>query len=165
LIHFNSARYDTARYVAKDGGDALTGTSAINSLVQGKNYNVTDGKGGPVVGNVTWNQDAKGGYDKCVDVVTKDGAGADIQVKLLENVEVKCVDNNKGSNLEMSVCFNWRYAATDGLCTLPRYDSVTIGQPADAYPGTPSKCFCKVVDVPTITVINLTGLRAELWTI
>jgi hypothetical protein len=153
-IHFNAARYDPAWYVAKDGGDALTGICAINGLVQGKDYKVSDGKGGPVVGRVAWNSDFKGGNDKCGDVLMDGGGGADIEVNFLENVELKCVDDNKDSNLDFSVCFRWRVAGTDGLCTLSRYDPATIGKQADAYPGTPSKCFCARYDVPSITVVK-----------
>jgi hypothetical protein len=103
MIHFNSARYDTAWYVATDGDNALTGTCAINGFVQGQNYSVTDGKGGPTVGNVTWNKDVKGGFDKCGDVIMSGGGGADIQVNFLQNVELKCVDNNNNSNLDIAI--------------------------------------------------------------
>jgi uncharacterized repeat protein (TIGR01451 family) len=153
-IHFNAARYDPAWYVGKDGGDALTGICAINGLTQGQNYVVSDGKGGPVVGSVAWNQDFKGGNDKCGDVIMSGGGGADIQVNFLQNEEIKCVDTNNDSNLDISVCFSWRVPGTDGFCTLSRSDPATVGKQADAYPGTPSKCFCARYDIPTVTVVT-----------
>lgn len=153
-IHFNSGRYDPGWYVATDGGDALVGTCAINGLVQGNDYKVTDGKGGAVVGKVAWNSDFKGGNDKCGDVLMDGGGGADIAVPFLTNVELKCVDDNNDGNMDISVCFSWRVAGQDDFCTLARDDINTKGKQADLYPGTPSKCFCARYDVPTITVIK-----------
>lgn len=153
-IHFNAARYDPGWYVATDGGDALVGTCAINGLVQGTNYNVTDGKGGKTVGRVAWNADFKGGNDKCGDVLMDGGGGCDIAVPFLKDVEMKCVDENNDGNMDFSVCFSWRVAGQDGLCTLSRDDPSTVGKEADLYPGTPSKCFCARYDVPTVTVIK-----------
>jgi uncharacterized repeat protein (TIGR01451 family) len=153
-IHFNAARYDPAWYVATDGGDALTGTCAINGLVQGNTYSVTDGKGGPVVGRVSWNEDFKGGNDKCGDVLMNGGGGADIEVPFLKNTVLKCSDDNNDGNMDVSVCFSWRVPGTDGFCTLARTEVGTVGLQADAYPGTPSKCFCTRVDIPTVTVVK-----------
>lgn len=151
-IHFNTERYDPAWYVALDGGDALTGTCAINGLVQGNTYKVTDGINGPIAGSVVWNNDFKGGNDKCGDVMINGGGGGDIEVPFLTNAKVKCVDDNKDSNLDISVCFSWRVPGSDGFCTLKRTEIGTLGKEADAYPGTPSKCFCTRVDIPTVTV-------------
>jgi len=151
-IHFNSARYDNGWYVAKDGGDALTGHCAISGLLSNHQYNVRDGYGTAAseVGSVTWNQDAKGGPDMCGDVMMDGGGGCDIQVPFMENVEVKCEDYNNDGVLDVSVCFSWRVAGKDSKCTLDMEGA--DGNLPDLYPGTPSKCFCSRVDIPEITV-------------
>lgn len=151
-IHFNAARYDPGWYVAVDGGDALRGKCDINGLVQGTNYVVTDGKSS--VGRVAWNADHFGGVDKCGDVMIDGGGGADVEVPFINNVEMKCVDDNNDGNFDFSVCFSWRVPGKDDYCTLTRSDPMTKGVEADLYPGTPSKCFCARYDVPTITVVK-----------
>lgn len=151
-IHFNTARYDPAWYVATDGGDALVGQCALGALTHGNDYQVTQDQ--KSVGYVSWNQDFKGGNDKCGDVFIDGGGGADIMVPFVQNKEMKCVDHNNDGVMDFSVCFSWRVPGSDGFCTLSRDDPDTQGNQADAYPGTPSKCLCIRYDIPDITVIT-----------
>lgn len=151
-IHFNTARYDPAWYVATDGGDALVGQCSLGALTQGTDYKVLDG--GKSVGSVKWNNDFKGGNDKCGDVFINGGGGADIVAPFVRDKEMKCVDHNGDGVLDFSVCFSWRVPGKDSFCTLSRDDPDTQGLQADVYPGTPSKCLCIRYDVPDVTVVK-----------
>lgn len=156
-IHFNSARYDPGWYVARDGGDALRGKCTLSGLLQKHSYNVMSNYGtdAQVVGSVVWNKDFKEPNDKCGDVITDGGGGADILVPFMENVEVKCVDQNNDGVLDISVCFSWRVAGNDGKCTLDMTGA--DGLLPDLYPATPSKCFCARYDIGEITVVKPTA--------
>lgn len=153
-IFLHAARYDLGWYVATDGGDALHGTCKIGGLTPDTQYKVTEGNKDVIIGSVAWNNDFKDGNDGCGDVFINGGGGCRIAVPFLKDVDVQCVDSNNDDVLDVSVCFSWRTAGTDGFCTLSLDDPKTTGNVPDLYPGTPSKCFCARYDIPNVTVVK-----------
>lgn len=137
VIHLNSDRSDPGWYVAKDGGDALTGTCSAQAFLSDKTYSGVD---------VSY---ADG--DKCGDVAVGPGGGA-VEVPFIENQTIKCVDDNNDYNLDFSVCFSWRTDETDGKCAITRADS--DGVEIDLFPASTDKCFCTRYDVDTIKVVK-----------
>jgi hypothetical protein len=94
-VKFNTARYDVGWYIARDGGDALTGSCDIFPLLQGSSpTKIVDKPGSTVaVGSIQWDQDFKDGNDACGDVVMVNGGGGYLeQVVVASNVQFKCVD-------------------------------------------------------------------------
>lgn len=155
-IRFNSARYDPAFFVALDGGNAMNGKCLLKGLEAGQPYKVVDPTmNTTVVGSVVFDKDARGGNDKCGDVVINGGGGAIIRTSIV-NTEVQCVDRDGNGSLDIAVCFSWRVKGTDGVCTLVNNDPKTIGALADVFPGSPSKCFCFIYDIDDITVDPVT---------
>jgi hypothetical protein len=149
-IHIASQRYDLGWYVANAGGDGLHGTCHAAVLRPGIEYIVTAGKeDATVAGYVSWNEDKDS--DTCGDVMFADGAGGgNIVVPILSNQPIKCLDGNQNAVADVNVCFTWRSADRDGMCSMDRSDS--LGREIDLYPGLPTKCFCALVDIDTITV-------------
>lgn len=164
-IMFNTDRYDPTFFVALDGGDAMTGQCLLNGLQQTGTFIVLDNDSNSTtpVGQVVWDKDHRGGNDKCGDVIMNGGGGGKVRTTIL-NTEVLCVDRDKDGVLDVAVCFSWRVKGTDGYCTLTNDDPKTIGKLADAYPGTPSKCFCFVYPIDDITVDPVPDNRNDVCT-
>lgn len=140
-IEMVAARYDLGWYIATDGGDALTGTCAVNSLDSSNKYNITGG-------NVTWTQDANGRTDVCGDLFTPLATPSPVKmdsVALGKQLELECEDVNADGYLDFSICFSWRTGATDSVC-----------DPSGVYPGSPSACDCATYQIPTVTTISNT---------
>jgi uncharacterized repeat protein (TIGR01451 family) len=137
LVYLNSDRADPGWYVAKDGGDALTGTCSAQAFLANKKYS----------GATVSYQDG----DMCGDVAVGPGGGA-VEVPFIENQTIKCVDNNNDYNLDFSVCFSWRTDKTNGKCAITR--AASEGREIDLFPASTDKCFCTRYDVDTIKVVK-----------
>jgi uncharacterized repeat protein (TIGR01451 family) len=137
LVYLNSDRVDPGWYVAKDGGDALTGTCSAQAFLAGKTY----------TGAKVTHLDG----DMCGDVAVGPGGGA-VEVPFLENQTIKCVDDNNDYNLDFSVCFSWRTDKTNGKCAITR--AASEGLEIDLFPASTDKCFCTRYDVDSIKVIK-----------
>lgn len=148
-IHVASQRYDIGWYVASDGGDSLHGTCEANAFRQGTQYAVTTSKtDATLAGYVSWNEDKDS--DACGDVIILQGGSANVVVPIAYEQEIKCIDRNQNSNVDINICFTWRSLERDGKCSLDRNDS--LGKEIDLFPGLPNKCFCATVDIETINV-------------
>lgn len=151
-IIFRTTRYDPAFFVALDGGDAMKGTCLLKGLEKNIPYKVVDPDDNTtVVGKVLFDSDHFGGNDSCGDVIMDVGGGGKITTSIV-NTEMLCNDRDGDGSFDFAICFSWRVPGTDGVCTLTNNDPKTLGSLADVYPGTPSKCFCQVYDVPDIDV-------------
>jgi len=151
-VIFNSARYDPAFFVATDGGDAMTGVCLLKAFEKGPAYKVVDpDNNATIVGSVTFDNDFRGGNDKCGDIVINGGGGGAIRTSII-STEVQCTDRNGDGSLDIAVCFSWRVRGTDDVCTLSNSDTQTQGSLADVFPGTPSKCYCFVYEIDDISV-------------
>lgn len=135
-IEMVSARYDLGWYIAQDGGDALSGTCAVNSLDSTNKFNVTNG-------NITWTQDSKIRNDVCGDVfsITPSSKTTLNQASLGKQVELLCEDINGDGYLDFSICFSWRKGDVDSVC-----------EPDALYPGSTSDCDCATYDATNVTV-------------
>jgi uncharacterized repeat protein (TIGR01451 family) len=151
-IRFNSARFDLGWYVATDGGDALDGSCVVNGLQQAAKYNVVERPGSTkIVGSVNWN-DAKGTKDACGDIVMTAAGGGNIDTPIAMDLPVICADDDKDGRMDVAVCFTWRNADNDDVCTMNRNDPLTKGRLADMYPGATSGCYCERYTIPSVTV-------------
>ena len=143
-------RYDVAWYVAKDGGDAMTGTCSSTALSRASNdYSIVDSSGSDqVVGSVVWDA-TDGDGDECGDVVISSGTdGANLDIPLVVDLEVPCMDDNEDGLLDVAVCFTWRQDCNNDVC------SFTAG----VIPGNPTTgCYCTRVDISNTEVETPTG--------
>lgn len=136
-----SQKFDVGLYIATDGGDALTGTCAVNGLQDGNTYNVVDSAGSSTtVGSVAWTTGGADG-DACGDVfTTADASNIDLPVAV--DLTVPCKDENEDGILDIAICFTWKCDATNGLCTISRN-----------IPGALTEsCFCTRYDIPGVDV-------------
>lgn len=137
-------RYDVAWYVAKDGGDALTGTCSLTPLSEGNSYSIVNAAGGAdIVGSVNWAASGDGDGDECGDVVISSGTdGASLDTQLVMALDVPCADENDDSLLDFAVCFTWRQDCNNAVCS---FEAVIPGNPTTG-------CYCTRVDLKNTEV-------------
>jgi hypothetical protein len=144
-VQFNAARYDPAWFIAKDGGDALTGKCFIQPLLKGNltTVDLFDAVGSTrKVGQIEWTKDFKGSNDACGDIIMNTGGGSVLQsVDIAKDLTLVCDDKNRDGVLDIGICFSWREAGADDTCNVKM-----------VYPGAPSKCFCTRYDIPQVTI-------------
>jgi len=136
-IEMASARYDLGWYIGTDGGDALTGQCAINSLSDANTYNISGG-------SLSWTQDAKFRSDVCGDVFSPSASNDKIAIhgaSLGKQIELVCEDVDSDGYMDFSICFSWRTATTDSVC-----------DPSGIYPESTTACDCATYAVTSITV-------------
>jgi hypothetical protein len=140
-------KYDVGYYIATDGGDALSGTCAVNGLQQGAApYKVVDKAGSSnVVGSVAWTTNGADG-DVCGDVFTTAAVTAsNIDLNVAMDLTVPCKDENEDGILDVAICFTWKCDATNGVCTI-----------AKNIPGALTEsCYCTRYDIPGIDVTSV----------
>ena len=153
-------KYDPGWYIARDGGDALTGKCAVGFLEQkySSAISIIEGSGGGChsynKGSVFWNGDVTGGNDECGDV-SVDSAGGAISYNILVDTEVQCKDSDNDGKLDFSICFSWRETANDSVCAVT--SKLTSGIVPQLFPGSTSSCYCAQYDVPNVVVLNPGG--------
>lgn len=107
----NGGKFDLGWYVASDGGDALLGTCIVNGIQNGNPYDVQPS------GKVAWDTDGADG-DQCGDVfVTSNDNAASIDIPFVVSATLPCKDDNDDGNLDFAVCFTWRDAGNNDVCT------------------------------------------------
>jgi hypothetical protein len=137
------ARYDIGLYFATDGdpnnNGALTGQCAVN-IITPKNPNP------PGLGSANFVQ-LDGSPDTCGDI--DDDHNPQIVTVQINNV--LCQDSDGDGKLNLPNCTSWRQPGANQVCT----------SPANAFPGSPSKCNCDIafnipvdVEPPTISVVK-----------
>jgi len=132
-ILLTTERYDFGWYIATDGGDALTGTCAVKSLVAPTVYNLTSGE-------ISWTEES----DVCGDIFAPSTSPVKmVEADLAKSLEITCQDINNDGYLDVSFCFSWRDRDTNDEC-----------HPMALYPGSPTKCDCATYDVERITVVT-----------
>ena len=139
FISLASTRSDLGWYIAADGGDALEGNCIVEGLEEAYTYRITETQFG---GEVTWLD------DECGDV-TINGTGALLEVPTFVHATIKCDDENKDNMIDLSVCFTWNTADTDGLCSLTKQTGK-----ANLLPGDSSMCYCEAYNIPNSTVVD-----------
>jgi hypothetical protein len=144
-ILIEGERSDLGWYVAVDGGDALTGTCAVNGLHQSSSYSyvITNANGMDDKSSVVpvWAKNQGGDGDQCGDVKMDYDIGR-LNTPVLINVQLPCTDNNEDGKLDASICFTWRGARTNR-------DECTIG---NNVPGTDCACYCSRYDINNTVV-------------
>ena len=144
-VQFNTARYDPAWFIAKDGGDALTGKCFVQPLLKGNltTVDLFDAVGSvKKVGQIEWTKDFKGSNDACGDIIMNTGGGSVLQsVDIAKDLTLVCDDKNRDGVLDIGICFSWREPGADDTCNTKM-----------VYPGAPSKCFCTRYDIPQVTI-------------
>lgn len=131
------ARYDLGLYTSKNGISALTGECNA-SVVTEANSTTFD------------NQDAA--PDVCGDIT--DASNPQI---ITGTITVPCTDTNDDGKLNLPWCTTWRQPGANEVCDSEIFESA---ETFDAYPGSPSKCNCGVLDIDifletaSITVIK-----------
>jgi hypothetical protein len=135
-ITVQSSRHDFGWYIAVDGGNALTGKCALNSLNQNKTYNVT------APGELSWERDVIAANDTCGDIYSPtNGTIAMPNTEIANSLEITCADVDNDGYLDFSICFTSRDDEHDDVCK------------ADAmYPSSVNKCDCSTINVMNVTV-------------
>jgi len=141
-----SARYDIGLFLSLDGNSALSGDNCFHSYLEP-----------PISATITYGDfnadlvpDIYNGnpwLDMEAGVTPTDTCG-DIQpgIQLIDNVgaqKIPCQDLNGDSVLDISVCSSW-----------DNNNSTTCTGVKTAFPGTPSKCSCQVVNLYGPTAIE-----------
>jgi len=121
-----SARHDLGLWFAQDGGDALTGTCTVMTPAYAEDppFLDLDGTGDCKEED---KKDCPGEQDTCGDA----DSFHNILVQTFE-LTILCADDDKDGFVDLSVCSSWRQPGKNFLCT----------SPAQAFPGSPSKCKC-----------------------
>jgi uncharacterized repeat protein (TIGR01451 family) len=159
LIRFNGyTKYDAHWYIARDGGDALTGKCApgmldkkyesATAITQSKALNLEAGK-------VTWTGANAIDTDECGDVTLAETTGGVMSYNILLDTEVMCKDTDKNGKLDISICFGWKESATDTVCKVT--DKLNAGLVPELYPGATSSCFCAQYQIPNVVVADPGG--------
>jgi len=142
-VTVESCRHDFGWYIATDGGNALTGKCAINSLAKSNKYNIT------APGYVTWEKDHIAN-DTCGDLFYPVSNTSTVsspiilnELTLAEELEITCEDVNDDGFLDFSMCFTWRDADHDTVC-----------DPMALYPAYAGHCDCERFNVVNVTTTN-----------
>jgi len=140
------ARYDIGLFLSLDENSAQSGTNCFHSYLE-QPLSTT-----PVIGDYNGDliddiYNGKPWLDMESGVTPTDTCG-DIRpdLQLIDNIGpqvIPCQDLDQNSVLDISVCTSWDNNANT-TCT--GYDT--------AYPGTPSKCSCQIVDLYGPTAIE-----------
>jgi hypothetical protein len=130
-----NGRYDVAAYLAKDGGNALTGTCNEFILSPIGPNPVLGTQANPSLGPFA---DTNG--DQCGDLNS-----ADVVWQRINQVTILCRDQDKDGVADVSGCTSWNQNQNDNTCT----------GVASAVCGAPSKCRCDAV-------LNIAGLGSCL---
>jgi uncharacterized repeat protein (TIGR01451 family) len=142
-IQISGPRNDVGWYVAKDGGDALTGQCIVNGLQDnGAVYNVTNAAS-KTAGFVQWTTANGADGDQCGDVFIVNDGSAKLEIPIVVNATMPCTDENDDGVMDFAICFTWKTDATNAVCQL-----------ATNTPGTNCACFCTRVDVPNVEVVG-----------
>jgi uncharacterized repeat protein (TIGR01451 family) len=157
-----TTKMDAHWFVARDGGDALTGKCAVGFF--DKKYElattVTESKTSKIEkGGCSWSGNTKTTVappvtdtDECGDVVLGDTAGGVLSYKIIVDTEVMCKDTDKDGKLDVSICFGWKDTSTDTVCKIT--DKLNANLVPEIFPGSSSSCFCATVDVPNVVVLD-----------
>jgi hypothetical protein len=142
-IQIAGPRNDVGWYVAKDGGDALTGQCIVNGLQDnGAIYNVTNAAS-KTAGFVQWTTANGADGDQCGDVFIVNYGSAKLDIPIVVNATMPCTDENDDGVLDFAICFTWKSDATNAVCQL-----------ATNTPGNHCACFCTRVDIPNVEVVG-----------
>lgn len=125
---------DLGWYIATDGGDAMTGTCAVNGLQEGNTYEFEAG------GSAVWTEGGGDG-DECGDVIV-DGQGTSLVTPIAVDLTVVCADDNEDGSLDFALCFTWS-SSSDGDCT------IASNAPTEAS----GSCYCTRYEVPNVSVL------------
>jgi uncharacterized repeat protein (TIGR01451 family) len=155
-VRFNGAtKYDPHWFIAKDGGDALTGNCSagmLDSQYQSAAI-ITAGSGLNLEkGRVTWTGTNAIDTDECGDVTLSDTVGGILTYNILLDTEVMCKDSDRNGKLDISVCFGWKEQATDSVCRVAQ--KLAAGQIPELFPGSPTTCFCANYEIPNVVVLD-----------
>lgn len=133
-LSFLRTVYDFGWYVAKDGGDALTGTCSSGTFQQdpSPNFKTDDGK-------VVWAVGDDGDGDSCPDVKF-DGTGATVTTNM--DMEVLCQDAFDDGQLSINLCFTWKCDSTNSKCVV---EQMVPGATTDS-------CYCTGVSIDNTEV-------------
>jgi hypothetical protein len=155
-VVFTTGRYDAGWYIATDGGNALRGSCAIKVLREEDgplNLTASRNNSTTVVGNVSWDKDAKGTNDACGDIfMTTGGGGVLDYTNIAEGLKLPCIDSDGDGVMDFGICFSWRQPGADDTC-----------DPNALYPGSPSKCFCTNYDIPQIKMRKAEKPKKTEW--
>lgn len=141
-------RYDVGIFINTDGsGDAINGASCYHTFLQpvdvagNANYSPTSGVG------PYWEGEPLQLDDICGD---SEGNNQEIVFNTVESFSIACVDTDNDGLVDVHACASYDNNRV-GVCT----------GPADAIPGTPSKCGCTLVNLPfTPTAVTLSDVSA-----
>jgi uncharacterized repeat protein (TIGR01451 family) len=157
-----ATKMDPHWFVARDGGDALTGKCAVGFF--DKKYElattVTESTTSKIEkGGCSWSGSTKTTValpvtdtDECGDIVLGDTTGGVLTYNVLVDTEVTCKDTNKDGKLEVSICFGWKDTSTDTICKVT--DKCNSGLVPEIYPGAATTCFCASYDIPNVVVLD-----------
>lgn len=141
-------RYDVGFFVALDGGSALDGDNCLHSylappLDPEPDYGDANSDGiDDILNGPWWDADE----DQCGDI------RGDSQV-ISDDVQVRfaCADLDDDGFVEVNACASW---------DLPNRNATCNGV-EDAFPGTPSKCGCTMVEVDIPIPVELESFSIE----
>ncbi len=122
-------RHDLGIYLALDGGDALNGSCSRSIIPESPSPPFFD-----------LDSPCDTGSDPCDPADLCGDVGGNILNVDMPAITVPCVDNNNDGSADLPACLSWRQPGANDRCE----------EPADAFPGTPSKCKCQVLDVPLL---------------
>ena len=147
-------RYDIAGFISLDEDLAIDGDNCLHDylappLTESPTYGDDNGDGIPDIKNGPWWDGDNGTVDMCGDMETNTQV-----IKTLQQVRFLCVDRNMNGEADISACASWGNNQSNGggeVC-------VTIN---DAFPGTPSKCSCTILDVGIPVPVELESFTIE----
>lgn len=139
-------RYDIGLFLALDGGSALSGDSCYHDhlpppITTSPVYGDKNGDGVQDIDNGPWWNGEPNDADTCGDLETNSQV-----YRLTQQIRIACTDIDQNGAADIHVCTSWDNQ-TDGNCN----------GVANAFPGTPSKCGCAVVNFD-FTPTAITGI-------
>ena len=129
-------RFDLGLYVSEDGlPSALTGTCHASVLTAENSPTFF----------LSPNDGQFGAGDLCGDI-----DDLNTPQEFRQTVTTQCTDADEDGRLDLGFCTTWRQPGADELCDTTEF---TTAEEWDAYPGSPSKCNCGVLDIDIFTEV------------
>jgi hypothetical protein len=130
IAMLQGSKQDLGWYVASDGGDALDGFCAVESVIPNTYYAVVQGT---TLSNID--------KDDCGDVTLTVDDGQLQNVAIVTELALPCKDENEDGTLDFAICFTWRHGDNnDNSCIYN--DNI----PGELTGG----CYCTRYDVPNV---------------
>lgn len=145
-------RFDIGMFMALDGGSALTGDDCLHDyldppLTDTPVYGDANTNGIPDILNGPWWDEEADVSDVCGDIETDTEV-----IKTLVPITIDCVDNSVPPDgiVDISACASW-----------DNNQGSTCTGVAGAFPGTPAKCSCTLIETGIPIPVELTGFTVE----